>query len=65
MPRIRTINQAYNLIKFNDPESAITEHLIRQLVIKGEIPSFKSGTKYLVDVDVILNHIYYMTGDKL
>lgn len=64
MARIRTINQAYNLIKFDDPETAITEHLIRKFIIEGKIPAFKTGAKYLIDVDILLSHIYYMAGNK-
>lgn len=58
--RIRTIPQAYKEIKSADPDTAITEFRIRQLVIDGVIPSTKSGTKYLIDMDKLQS--YFMTG---
>ena len=65
MPRIRTINQAYNLIKFEDPETGISEYMIKKLVMEGKIPSIKSGNRHYVDVDAVQNYIANKTGIKL
>ena len=58
MARIRTIQSTLNLIKLQDPETAVTEYMLRQMIISGDIPSFQSGSKYLVDVDVVLKILY-------
>ena len=53
MCRYRTIKSAYAEIKAADPNTALTEYRIRQMVLLGEIPSQKAGNKYLVDIDAI------------
>lgn len=58
--RIRTISQAFEEIKEADPKTAITTYRIRQLVIDGVIPSTKSGTKYLIDLDKLQS--YFTVG---
>lgn len=55
--RIRTIPQAVKEIKASDPDTAIKEYTIRKLVIDGAIPSTKSGTKYLIDLDVLQDYL--------
>lgn len=60
--RIRTIAQAYKEIKAADPDTAITEYRIRQLVIDGVIPSTKSGAKYLIDLDTLQS--YFTSGGE-
>lgn len=55
--RIRTISSAFKEIKENDPDTAVTEYRIRQLVIDGVIPSTKSGTKYLIDLDKLQSYL--------
>ena len=62
--RIRTIQKAYEEIKQADPETSITQFRIRELVINGDVPSVKSGNKYLVDLDKLLNHFSGGGGDK-
>lgn len=47
---IRTIEQAWQEIKENDPETAISKVALRRLVVSGEIPSRKVGVKYLIDL---------------
>lgn len=64
MARLRTIHQAYNLIKFEDPDTAVSENLIRKLVNEGKIPSIKSGTWFLIDVDAALDYLYKNTSKK-
>ena len=55
--KIRTIRQAFEEIKADDPKTAITEYRIRQMVIDGEIPSRKCGTKYLIDLDRLQRYL--------
>ena len=51
MPRIRTIKQAFDELIHADPSTAMTEFRIRQLILSGAIPSFKAGTRYMIDMD--------------
>ncbi len=53
MPKIRTINQAYDEIKAKDPDTAISRYLVRAMVNDGTVPSIKNGNKKLVDMDVL------------
>lgn len=39
-----------------DPETAITEYRIRQLVVSGTVPSTKVGRKYLVTIEALENY---------
>ena len=60
MPRIRTIEKAYDEIKRIDPETCITKHFIKNLIIEGVIPHRKTGNRYLIDLD---NLIIYVKGE--
>lgn len=54
IPRIRTIDKAYKIIKHSDPETAISKYAFTKLVKEGVIPCQKSGVKVLVDVDLAI-----------
>ena len=58
--KMRTISQASQWVRQTDPDSALTPTAIRRLVVAGEIPSRRAGTKYLVDLDTLEA---YMRGD--
>ena len=62
MKRIRTIDQAYDEIKRQDPETAISRYLVRAMINDGTVPSIKNGKKKLVDVDVLERKIEELTG---
>jgi excisionase family DNA binding protein len=51
MSTMRTIEQAANLYKERDAQTAITQWFIRQLVVSGKVPSVKAGKKYLIALD--------------
>lgn len=53
IPRIRKIKEAMAEIQKQDPESAITEHYLRQLCKTGQIPTSRSGTDYLINLDTL------------
>lgn len=59
MARIRTIEKAFDEIKRTDTDTCITKHFIKNLIIEGEIPYRKTGNRYLIDVDEVMN---YMKG---
>lgn len=54
MTRMRTIEAAINQLLQDDPGSCLTRHALRQLVLRGEVPSIRAGTKYLVNYDRLL-----------
>lgn len=60
--RLRTIGTAYREIVEKDPNTAITQWLIRKLVIEGVIPSKKSGNKYIIDLDELEKHLNNTTS---
>ncbi|MBQ0040813.1 MAG: hypothetical protein KBS56_02150 [Clostridiales bacterium] len=64
MGRYRSISGTIAQIKADDPETAITESLLRKLIREGYIPSVKSGCKYLVDLDDIYDYFYVKKGRK-
>ena len=58
MPKIRTIQEAYNELKKSDPETAVTPHAIRQMILSGVLPHIKAGKKYLINMSVLENLLY-------
>ena len=57
LPRMRTLTEAYACIKEADPETAFTANYVRCLISSGAIPRMKCGKKYLVDVDLLIEHL--------
>ena len=57
MPRMRTIQEAYNELKRTDSETAVTPHAIRQLVLSGTIPHIKAGKKYLINMQTLEDYL--------
>lgn len=51
MARWRKIRDAYREIKSADPNTALSESAIRRMVLRGDIPSYKIGTHYLINLD--------------
>lgn len=59
MPRIRTITDAINLLKQDDPDTRLSEFLIRKLALQKKIRSIKTGTKLMIDYDSL---VAYLSG---
>lgn len=59
--KIRTVQQAYREIKANDPDTALSEYMIRQIVYGGYIPTIQTGNKKLFDMEALTN---YLEGNK-
>lgn len=57
IPRMRTINEAAAELRAEDPHTAVTPHLIRQLILAGKVPSVKAGKKYLVNLDSLQEYL--------
>lgn len=53
MPRMRTINQAFDYIHDRDDKTALTKNALRKMVVKGNIPSVRIGNRYLIDLDAL------------
>lgn len=56
-PRMRTAEGALEIIKAEDPETAVTLRSIRRLIATGEIHHVPVGRKKLVDVDKLLEFL--------
>lgn len=56
---VRTIKGAFEELKARDPKSDITIYAIRQIIKEGKIPYIKSGKKYLISLE---NLIEYLNG---
>ncbi len=55
VPRMRTIPQAYALLKEVDPDTSISMRGLRKIVSSGMIPTFEvSPKKILINFDVLL-----------
>lgn len=54
MPRMRSIRDTARLFKEMDPDTEITECTLRKMIAQGSIPAFKTGTKYLINVDQLV-----------
>ena len=54
MKRIRTINETLQMLKQEDPNSGLSDFLIRKLANSYKIRSFKTGNKILVDYDSLM-----------
>lgn len=55
--RMRTQRQAIQIIREADPDTAITPHALRMMILSKKIPSVMAGGKYLIDVDRLEEYI--------
>lgn len=58
MARYRSIRDTMSIIKEEDPDTAITEYMLRELVANGVIPYMPSGNRKLVDADKVRTILY-------
>ena len=54
MCRMRSIKETANFFKEMDPDTQITEKTLRIMIADGTIPVVKTGVKFLINVDVLL-----------
>ena len=57
MARMRTINEALALIRQQDPETAVTYNFIRKLLDGDKVRHFRSGSRYILNFDDLLNEL--------
>jgi excisionase family DNA binding protein len=55
--KLRTLQDAYESIKLEDPDTAITPYAIRLIVKQNKIPFMRSGNKYLINLETLLKYI--------
>lgn len=55
--RIRTIDGCVSELKQIDPGSQISRNFVRNLVLTGKVIHTKSGSKYLVNFDSLLDYL--------
>lgn len=57
MPRMRTAKQVIEIIREEDPDSAVSLNFIRNLINSGKLPVVCAGKKKLINVDAVLEYI--------
>lgn len=53
MSKMRTIRETMKIIKTEDPDTCITEYMLRKMVADNQIKAYKVGNKYLIDIDLL------------
>lgn len=56
-PRMRTLPQAAQLLREQDPDTAFTLTALRRMVKRGEFPAVEVASKRLVNFDALLEHL--------
>lgn len=54
---LRSIKKAWDMIKADDPETAITVHTIRTWCKEGKVKCLSAGNKVLVDMNSLFDYI--------
>lgn len=54
MCRMRSIRDTAKYFRENDPDTEITEFTLRKMISEGTIPAVKTGNKYLINLDAVL-----------
>lgn len=54
MPKMRSIRETAQIFKEMDPGTQITETTLRKMIAEGTIPVVKTGVKFLINVDLLL-----------
>jgi len=52
---MRTLDACIIQLKQDDPDTCLTRHALRQMVLSGNVPYVKCGKKYLVNYDGLLD----------
>lgn len=55
MCRMRSIRETAQFFKEMDPDTQITEKTLRNMIAEGTIPAVRTGVKYLLNVDLLLD----------
>ena len=52
-----SIKKAFDMVRQQDAETAVTVHTIRMWCKEGKIKCLTAGNKVLVDIDSLMNYI--------
>jgi hypothetical protein len=52
---MRTLDAAHALVLQIDPETSLTRHALRALVVSERVPAVRVGSKRLINVDALLH----------
>lgn len=55
MCRMRSIRETAKYFRERDPDTEITESTLRKLIANGTIPAFRTGVKFLINLDLVLD----------
>ena len=64
IPVVLTVKDAVQKIKEDCPNTAVTEHYLRQLIKDGVLPELKAGNKVLINLDVLIEYLTDPTAEK-
>jgi hypothetical protein len=51
---MRTLDGCIEQLKRDDPGTCFTRFALRKMVLAGQVPHIRAGTKYLVNYDILL-----------
>lgn len=57
MVRVRSLQEAYLMLKEDDPDTRVTVHLLRRLVADGTIPSIRAGRRIMLNYDTLIEYL--------
>lgn len=57
LPKMRTARGALAELRKLDPDTEVSEHMIRQIIHEEKIPVVPVGTKKLIDVDALIRYL--------
>lgn len=64
MLRIRAARSIAEYYKARDPDTMVSETLIRRLMDSGELPVFKNGSKKLTSIEAVDSYLNAHVGGK-
>jgi len=65
MTKLRSINDAYMGLKYDDPETAMTLSGLRRLVNMGRVPSLRIGRRILIDYDNLIDYLKHPPHENI
>ena len=64
IPIVLTVKDAVHKIKEDCPNTAVTEHYLRQLIRDGVLPNLRAGNKQLINLDVLIEYLTDPAAEK-
>ena len=62
--KMRTIPEAAKEIALFDPNTCLTEPVLRRMVKDSIIPHVKSGNRMLIDLNSICNNVFFANSEN-